>query len=132
VLTKDILFGMNILILAGFVVMGFILTLNRMGQTRKALSSWSRGLRWSSLGCTQEDGRGRATEPRAGASRMPLAPIRLPSHRGFSPPYEISYGGLKLPRVSAALGRFHLRRWAGLPQVGHQRSGPALCYGKGR
>ena len=36
--TKDILFGMNILTLAGFVVMGITLTLNRMGQTRKALS----------------------------------------------------------------------------------------------
>ena len=31
VLTKDILFGMNILTLAGFVVMGLTLTLNRMG-----------------------------------------------------------------------------------------------------
>jgi hypothetical protein len=37
-LTKDILFGMNILTLAGFVVMGLTLTLNRMGQTRKASS----------------------------------------------------------------------------------------------
>jgi hypothetical protein len=38
VLTKDTLFGMNILSLAGFVVMGLTLTLNRMGQTGKALS----------------------------------------------------------------------------------------------
>jgi len=38
VLTKDILFGMNILTLAGFVVMGLTLTLNRKGQTGKALS----------------------------------------------------------------------------------------------
>jgi hypothetical protein len=38
VLTKDILFGMNILTLAGFVVMGITLTLNRMGQAGKALS----------------------------------------------------------------------------------------------
>lgn len=30
--TKDILFGMNILTLAGFAVMGITLTLNRMGQ----------------------------------------------------------------------------------------------------
>jgi len=30
--TKDILFGMNILTLAGFVVMGLTLTLNRMGR----------------------------------------------------------------------------------------------------
>ena len=37
-LTKDILFGMNILTLAGFVVMGLTLTLNRMGQARKPLS----------------------------------------------------------------------------------------------
>ena len=35
---KDILFGMNILTLAGFVVMGLTLTLNRMGQARKPLS----------------------------------------------------------------------------------------------
>ena len=38
VLTRDVLFGMNILTLAGFVVMGLTLTLNRMGQTRKAFS----------------------------------------------------------------------------------------------
>jgi len=38
VLTKDILFGMNILTLAGFVVMGLTLTLNRMGQTGRGLS----------------------------------------------------------------------------------------------
>jgi hypothetical protein len=33
---KDILFGMNILTLAKFVVMGLTLTLNRMGQAGKA------------------------------------------------------------------------------------------------
>jgi hypothetical protein len=38
VLTKNILFGTNILTLAGFVVMGLTLTLNRMGQARKPLS----------------------------------------------------------------------------------------------
>jgi len=38
VLTKDLFFGMNILTLAGFVVMGLTLTLNRMGQAGKALS----------------------------------------------------------------------------------------------
>jgi hypothetical protein len=38
VLTKDILFGMNILTLAGFVVMGLTLTLNRTGQAGKLLS----------------------------------------------------------------------------------------------
>jgi hypothetical protein len=38
VLTWDILFGMNILTLAGFVVMGLTLTLNRVGQASRALS----------------------------------------------------------------------------------------------
>jgi hypothetical protein len=37
-LTKEILLGMNVLTLAGFVVMGLTLTLNRMGQAGKALS----------------------------------------------------------------------------------------------
>ena len=37
-LTKDILFGMNILTLAGFGVMGITLTLNRMGQAGNAMS----------------------------------------------------------------------------------------------
>jgi hypothetical protein len=37
-LTQDILFGMNILTLAGFAVMGLTLTLNRMGQAVKLLS----------------------------------------------------------------------------------------------
>jgi hypothetical protein len=37
-LTRDILFGMNILTLAGFIVMGLTLTLNRTGQTGKPLS----------------------------------------------------------------------------------------------
>jgi hypothetical protein len=37
-LTKDILFGMNILTLAGFAVMGLTLTLNRMGQAGRLSS----------------------------------------------------------------------------------------------
>ena len=37
-LTKDILFGMNILTLSGFVLMGLTLTLNRMGQAGKLMS----------------------------------------------------------------------------------------------
>ena len=37
-LTRDILYGMNVLTLAGFVVMGITLTLNRAGQAGKALS----------------------------------------------------------------------------------------------
>jgi hypothetical protein len=38
VLTQDILFGMNLLTLTGFVVMGLTLTLNRMGQAGRPLS----------------------------------------------------------------------------------------------
>jgi hypothetical protein len=41
-LTKDMLFGLNIPTLAGFVVMWITLTLNRMGQAGKALRSASR------------------------------------------------------------------------------------------
>jgi hypothetical protein len=37
-LTKDILFGMNILTLAGFVVMGLTVAVSRSGQTGKGLS----------------------------------------------------------------------------------------------
>ena len=37
-LTRDIFYGMNLLTLAGFVVMGITLTLNRTGQTGKLLS----------------------------------------------------------------------------------------------
>jgi len=37
-LTNDIIFGMNILTLAGFVVMGLTLALNRIGQAGKGLS----------------------------------------------------------------------------------------------
>jgi hypothetical protein len=37
-LTRDILFRMNILTLAGFVVMGLTLALNRMDQAGKGLS----------------------------------------------------------------------------------------------
>jgi hypothetical protein len=40
-----------------------------------------------------------------------------PFGEGFSLPYKISYRAVKLPRVSAALGRFYLRRGADLPQV---------------
>jgi hypothetical protein len=39
VLTTDILYGMNILTLAGFFVMGLTLNLNRAGQTSKVLIS---------------------------------------------------------------------------------------------
>jgi hypothetical protein len=38
VLTKDILFGMNILTLAGFLVMGLSLTLYRTGKAGAPLS----------------------------------------------------------------------------------------------
>jgi len=52
-LTKDILFGMNILTLAGFVVMGLSLSLNRTGQIGAPLSvaSCARGRLWCFLGC---------------------------------------------------------------------------------
>ena len=107
-LTKGILFGMNILTLAGFVVMGLTLTLNRMGQAGKALSIglMAAGTAWSSRGCTQGIGRDRA---------------RFPARSGFTPPYETSYRGVKLPRVSAALGRLDLRRGADLPPVSRFR-----------
>ena len=49
-LTWDILFGMNILTLAGFVVMGLTLTLNRMGQAGKGLST-SRSMRFLPQRC---------------------------------------------------------------------------------
>ena len=38
VLVKDVLFGMNILSLAGFLVMGLSLTLHRTGNTSAPLS----------------------------------------------------------------------------------------------
>jgi hypothetical protein len=37
-LAREILFGMNVLTLAGFVMMAITLTLNRIGQAGKALS----------------------------------------------------------------------------------------------
>jgi hypothetical protein len=43
---------------------------------------------------------------------------RRPGIGGFTPPREISYRGVKLHRVSAALRRSDLRRGADLPQVG--------------
>jgi hypothetical protein len=41
----------------------------------------------------------------------------LPADRGFSPPYEISYRGVKPASVSAASRRIYLRCGAGLPQL---------------
>jgi hypothetical protein len=46
---------------------------------------------------------------------------RFPRRSGFSPPPPISYRGVKLPEVSAALGRFELRHEADLPQEGSLR-----------
>ena len=43
-------------------------------------------------------------EVRPGAGVIRSQPVLSPSGSGFSPPYEISYRGLKLPRVSAAFG----------------------------
>src|SRR3974377_1096680 len=50
--------------------------------------------------------------------------------RSFSPPYGISYRGLKPPRISAALGRCYLRRGADLPQLAcHLRTpGQGRCW----
>jgi hypothetical protein len=64
-LTRDILFGMNILTLAGFVVMGLTLTLNRMGQAGQALSIalMAAGTAWSLSGCTPGVGRDRDAFP---------------------------------------------------------------------
>jgi len=39
------------------------------------------------------------------------------ARRGFRPPYDNSYRGVKLTRISAALGRYCLRRGVDLPQV---------------
>jgi hypothetical protein len=69
------------------------------------------------LGGKPENGR----ECEAGISPVPhqcLGPARL-ADRGFSRSYEISYRGLKLPRISAVLGRCHMRSGADFPQVGH-------------
>jgi hypothetical protein len=54
--------------------------------------------------------------PVAGVIRSRL--VLSPSGSGFSRRNEISYRGVKLPRVAAALGRLDLRRGADLPQVG--------------
>ena len=50
--------------------------------------------------------------------RQCLGPVRL-ADRSFSRRYEISYRGVKLPRVSAASGPFYLRREPDLPQADH-------------
>jgi hypothetical protein len=49
--------------------------------------------------------------------RMSLLGPTCLTDQGFSRRHRISYRGVKLPRVSAAFGRFYLRRGAGLPQV---------------
>jgi len=48
----------------------------------------------------------------------------LTSDRGFSRSYDISHHSVKLPRVSAALGRLYLRCGADLPQVGWLHTTP--------
>jgi len=116
VLTKDILFGMNILTLAGFVVMGITLTLNRMGQTRKAFSVglMVTGTALVFLGLYAGGWSGRvanlAREHRECSWRRSGS-----SPPGFRSTYKISYRGLKLPSISAALARGAgpiCRRWA--------------------
>jgi hypothetical protein len=45
---------------------------------------------------------------------------------------DISRRGVKLPRVSAALGRFDLPRGADLPQVGRPSRGTCLQFSAGQ
>ena len=66
-----------------------------------------------------------AVQPVAGAIHSRL--VLSPSGSGFSPPYEISYRDLKLPRVSAVFGGSELPRGADLPQVGAGRSLPRIA-----
>jgi hypothetical protein len=48
----------------------------------------------------------RIGEVRLGAGVIRSQPVLSPSGSGFTPPNEIAYRGVKLPRVSAAFGRF--------------------------
>jgi hypothetical protein len=67
-----------------------------------------------------------AATPSTPASASPAsAPCRTSAgdpagvaDQGFTPPYDISYRGVKLRRLSAALGRSYLRPEPDLPQVG--------------
>jgi hypothetical protein len=61
-----------------------------------------------------------AGRPAAGAIHSRL--VLSLSGSGFTPPYEISYRGVKLPRVSAAVGAILPAVRGGLPQVGTERS----------
>jgi hypothetical protein len=59
----------------------------------------------------------RERHPRIGpVPHQRLGPA-LPVDRGFSPPYEISYRGVKPASASAASRRIYLRCGAGLPQL---------------
>ena len=58
-----------------------------------------------------------------------LGPARL-TDQGFSRLYKIPYRAVKLPRVSAAFGRFCLRRGADLPQVDHRAETPGALIGQ--
>ena len=55
----------------------------------------------------------RGSDPTPSLIRISSAPTAAPPRagpqRGFTPPYEISYRGVKLPRVSAGFGRSDLR-----------------------
>jgi hypothetical protein len=82
---------MNILTLGGFIVMGLTLTLNRMGQAGKALSIglMTAGTALVFFGLYAGVGRDRT---------------RSLASSGFTPPYEISYRGVNIPRVLPLLG----------------------------
>jgi hypothetical protein len=112
VLTRDILFGMNILTLAGFVVMGLTLTLNRMGQAGKAFS----------IGLN----RGNCS----GLPRVVGIEPTLPGPIGGSSANEISTRGVKLlgflaSGLRARAGERGPGRVAGLLPLARQ--GVALC-----
>jgi len=63
--------------------------------------------------------------------RLSFPPAVARPNQGFIPSCHISYRGLKLPRVSAALGRSERRRGTDLPQVGRLR-GLTADYRSGR
>jgi hypothetical protein len=74
----------------------------------------------SAAGTPNPSARAAADRARAG----PAPWTRSPARSGFIPPYENSYRGVRLPRVSAGLGRWDLRRgpicrrWAGGGNLG--------------
>jgi hypothetical protein len=89
----------------------------------RGVSVWEGGLRWSSLGCMLGAGRAMATNL-VPARRPPPKdapgpnPARAPT--GVQSALRNPIPRVKLPKFSAALARFHLRRGAGWPRVGRR------------